>query len=53
MEFPVVQIDHEAVLCDSQIRVVKEVSPSFLAFAEEVIDQRRSVGWQVPEAAKG
>lgn len=33
-ECPIVQIDHEAILCDSTIRVVKEISPSFLTFAE-------------------
>jgi len=29
-EYPIVQIDHEEILCRSRIRVVKEVAPSFL-----------------------
>ena len=34
---PLVQLDHEEVLMNSRIRVVKEVAPSFRNFVERVI----------------
>jgi hypothetical protein len=39
-EYPIVQIDHEAILCDSEIQVVKEISSSFFDFANDFINGR-------------
>jgi hypothetical protein len=33
-EYPIVQIDHEEILCRSRIRVVKVIAPSFLKLIE-------------------
>ena len=37
-EYPIIQFDHEAILCNSKVHVVKKISPSFLEFAEEFIN---------------
>ena len=34
-EFPIVRLDHEAILCRDKIRVIEEVADSFLKFALE------------------
>ncbi len=31
IEYRIVQVDHEEILCNSRIRVVKEIAPSFLS----------------------
>ena len=36
-EYPLVQIDHESILCDSKVKVIKEIAPSFESFVESVI----------------
>ena len=33
-----VQLDHEAILCDSEIRIIKVVSPSFIDFLTASLD---------------
>ncbi len=35
-ESPIVRLDHEAILCDDQIVVVKEVAESFAGFVETI-----------------
>lgn len=37
-EYPIVQIDHEWILCRSKIKVVKVISPSFLELIENYSD---------------
>lgn len=36
-EWPIVQIDHEDILCNSRIRVKREIAPSFLEFVQEFV----------------
>jgi hypothetical protein len=36
-EFPIVQVDHEAVLQKSKIRIVKQIAPSFVRLAEDFL----------------
>ncbi len=33
-EAPIVQIDHEGILCDSKVIVVQQIAPSFPAFID-------------------
>ena len=35
-EPPIVQLDHEAILIDGRIKVIREIAPSFLALAEHL-----------------
>jgi hypothetical protein len=39
MECPIVQIDHEELLCNSRIKVIREIAPSFSKFVQDF------VGW--------
>ena len=38
-EYPIVRIDHEAILCYDHIGNVEELAPSFLAFVREVVEK--------------
>ena len=38
-EFPIVRLDHEAILCRSQIRVVSTLAESFYRLVADFVDQ--------------
>ena len=38
----IVKIDHEEVLCNERLRVVKELAPTFRALVEQIVSAKRS-----------
>jgi hypothetical protein len=38
-ECPIVQIDHEEILCNSRIKVIREIAPSFRNFVQDFIGE--------------
>lgn len=38
-EYPIVQVEHEAILCFDRIGDVTEIAPSFLAFVTDVVER--------------
>ena len=36
-ECPIVQVDHEEILCNDRVRITAELFPSFREYAEEVV----------------
>ena len=47
-EYPIVRVEHEAVLCHSRIGKVWEIAPSFLAFVVEVVEKSVSTEQERP-----
>jgi hypothetical protein len=42
-EYPLVHIDHESILCDSRIRIMKEIAPSFVTFVKNAMEAMRDI----------
>lgn len=36
-EYPIVQLDHEEIICNSKSKIVEEIAPSFLKFIQDTI----------------
>jgi hypothetical protein len=44
-EYPIVQIDHEEILCHDRIKVVGDLFPSFASYAERVVSGQLARGY--------
>jgi hypothetical protein len=49
-EYPIVQADHEEILCNWRVKISKELWPSFIKFADNVVSSTNpQVAYQDPE----